>query len=550
MNEFALNLALFIGFAVFAAARLRRYLHIFQQEDYDPKRFLNWLFTNATFDKRVSAALLLIMFAQWQFKGEYSGTITNILVALTLFIAGLMESDPRQEAKKKLVMTQRAARIYRIALACALFFGLVCILIQIPFGALPLIWVVAVQDLPFLLVVSNAILAPFERKIQKQFLNEAKTQLSTVDPTIIAVTGSFGKTSVKHILGHILALNAPSLHTPGSVNTEMGITRIIREKLKRGCKYFLVEMGAYGVGSIAKLCRLTPPRYGMITALGAAHYERFKDLDAVARAKFELAEAVLKQDGKVIVDESVLDQPYARDFFNNRRDHFISTGMSETCDYQITAIEQTADGLSLTLRHNSGDPAQPTDYNLFAPLYGDHHGRNIALAFAQAHQLGIAPQRIILALKSVSQITHRLEVKHEANGVTYIDDAYNSNPLGFKNALAILDLLGKTAKEKASTDARRILVTPGMAELGDLHDAAHKEIGALAAATTDITILVQSERIPSFSDAFKAAHTNAQLHLMESFAEAERWLIENTQAGDVVLLENDLPDLYEFEFRT
>ena len=175
---------------------------------------------------------------------------------------------------------------------------------------------------PFTLVLGNILMMPLESRTQRKFWTEAHTKLKRLRPMVIGITGSFGKTSVKHILGHILSMHARTLYTPGSVNTVMGNTRIIREQLKPGVRYFIAEMGAYGIGSIKRLCDLTPPDFGILTTIGEAHYERFKSLETVAQAKFELSEAVIAKDGKMIVGEEVLAQQYAVDYMNAHRDQF------------------------------------------------------------------------------------------------------------------------------------------------------------------------------------------------------------------------------------
>src|SRR5436190_23873194 len=194
-------------------------------------------------------------------------------------------------------MTARAKRLYAIALAVTLVFGAAAIWLT----DLAIVWVVAVQLVPLALVAGNLALAPFEARVQRRYRGEALAVLQRIDPVVIAITGSYGKTSVKHILGHVLETAAPTLITPGSVNTEMGIARVIRERLGPHHRYLVVEMGAYGIGSIARLCALTPPKLGIITAIGKAHYARLKTLDAVARAKVELADATPANDVTAII---------------------------------------------------------------------------------------------------------------------------------------------------------------------------------------------------------------------------------------------------------
>ena len=240
------------------------------------------------------------------------------------------------------------------------------------------------------------------------------------------------------------------------------------------------------------------------------------------------------------LDEQILDRAYARERVEADRDSFIIVGDSDAADIRILAITQTDRGLNVTLEE-AGETV-----TLFAPLYGTHHGRNMALTYALARHLGIARDRIVTAMRSTPQIAHRLEIKRPASGVIYLDDAYNSNPAGFANALDLMQTL-KTA------NGRRILVTPGMAELGAKHDEDHLTLGRKAADTVDIALVVKPERIPTFLDGLKSGAAGGQppeVHTFETFAEARAWLDTNEKAGDVVLIENDLPDLYERTFPT
>jgi UDP-N-acetylmuramoyl-tripeptide--D-alanyl-D-alanine ligase len=517
-----------IGFVPFAARRLLTYLHLFQQEEYDTGRFARWLIANHAWDKRLSLALLLLFAAQLAAAGQAPRWLFPAFAGAACLVAAALEGDPRHRAKKPLAMTARARRIAAIALVMALLLGILAALAD----TWVIDWLVAVQLVPVALLAANLLLAPVEARVQRRYWREAHDKLLRLDPTVIAVTGSYGKTSVKHILGHILETAAPTLITPGSVNTAMGIARIIRERLQPHHRYFVVEMGAYGTGSIRRLCALTPPKLGIVTAIGKAHYERFKSLDAVAEAKFELAEAARDNGGTVIVAADTLDFARPRDFVARHRGSVVTVGAGGETDLTITALSQQQDGVCTVVCWRG------ETYELRAPLYGLHQGRNIALAFAAAVRLGLPPADIVAALKSTPQIAHRLEVTRRPDGTLLIDDAYNSNPVGFASALALLDTLRPEA-------GRRILVTPGMVELGSEHDAEHTRIGRLAAKHADILVAVAPRRVAALASAFAAAAPQREIISCASFAEARAWLDRNLQAHDVVLLENDLPDLLE-----
>ena len=549
--------SLFLGaaFLVFAVRRGLTYLHIFQQEEYDGPRFFRWMAAARAFDKRATLPLLACWGAalaapdatEWEAYAKWAAGLALLAVAA-------VEDNPLKAAKKKLVLTARVKRILSVALGLTALYAVALALCPAEPAALLPFWILGVQALPLTLVAANASLAPVEARIQQGFWNEAHEKLLRLAPTVIAVTGSYGKTSVKHILAHVLGCYHPTLMTPGSINTPMGISRIIREKLTDAHRFFIAEMGAYGVGSIARLCRLAPPDFAIITNVGPAHYERFKDLATVVRAKFELAHATVARGGRVVLPAALLEHGHARDFAAANvgavllcagadggagADVAGTAGGAGAAEPSVRVLEagQDLSGIHARLLY------QGQEYAVRAPIHGMHHVDNVALAFAAACGVGVEPQRVVSALRSLPQIAHRLEVKPQPDGSVLIDDAYNSNPSGFASALNLLDLYRKSGR-------RGVLVTPGMVELGTLHDSAHAELGARAAACADMLLAVAPARIPTLVDAFRTAAGPDQLVVeCADFAAARAWLAANIGPGDAVLLENDLPDLYEKKVR-
>jgi UDP-N-acetylmuramoyl-tripeptide--D-alanyl-D-alanine ligase len=520
------------GFLVFAARRLLTYLHIFQQEEYDGPRFLRWLVHSGAFDRRLSLAIVAIFIAQLILGTSASDWVFPLAVGVLCVAAAAVERDPRNNAKKPLAMTARAKRIYAVTFVLLLAVGIGAALVTDN----ALVWLIPVQLVPVALVIGTLLLMPSETRVQRRYWQEAHDTLHRLDPIVVAVTGSYGKTSVKHILGHVLETAAPTLITPGSVNTAMGIARIIREQLRPHHRYLVVEMGAYGIGSIARLCALTPPKLGIITAIGKAHYERFKTLDAVARAKFELAEAAHANGGAAIVASDTLQFEWPRQYVEAHRDRVVTVGPEPDANLAIHALRQEPDGIVADIAWRG------RIYQLKAPLFGEHQGRNIALAFGAACNLGLTPEDVIASLRSTPQIAHRLEVKRQGDGAIVIDDAYNSNPVGFASALELLDVLKPPG-------GRRILVTPGMVELGAAHQEEHEKIGRLAAEHVDVLVAVAPQRVEPLANAFKAAAPEREIVPCAGFAEARQWLDKNLAGHDVVLIENDLPDLYERPLR-
>lgn len=547
MIEIATLSLIFIAFVAFAGKRQMTYMHVLQQEDYFNDRLFSWMLKNSAFDKRISLSMLFVGALMIGvniagYEALLPGFILNFLIFIFFVIGAYMEKDPRKNSKKKLVATTRAKRIFFPAFILAAASA-----IPYFYFSNPLLWIINIQLLPFLIIFVNAALKPFEDAIQMGYWKEAHNKVLDYQPKVIGITGSFGKTSIKHILGHILKTQAPTLMTPGSVNTPMGITRVIREELEPNHQYLIVEMGAYGPGSIKRLCDLTPPDIAIIASIGHAHYERFKSLDTVAQTKFELAEAVIRKnpdDGKVIIHERTQRFSHVRKLKAATPKNYIVCGDAPNVeksakevtyiqpgDLQIQKVEQKPHGLAITFEHKK------TIYSPEIPIYGLHHAHNIVLAFALAVELGISTDDIQDALASLPQIEHRLEVKPQADGTILIDDAYNSNPIGFQSALTLLATI--------KPEARKVLITPGMVELGVAHDDAHEKIGQSAGEICDICLVVTPDRIPTFIKGFKSTGASKTLKEFDSFAEAQAWYIKNKQNDDVLLIENDLPDMYE-----
>lgn len=543
MQLFTAGYVLAFAMLVYAGARrLKNLLHYFQQEEYDSIRFAAWWWQAPGFDKRLSLALLFVFLVAFLVPGGWEYAAAPLL----LFFAARAEADPTKSAKKPLAMTARATRIYRVALGLFVLiaFALFAAALYAHAGAsrlgmdwLWLLLILLVQMLPDTLIIGNFLLRPFEAATQRKLRAEATAKLAYLQPTVIGITGSFGKTSTKHILFHILSAAAPSLMTPGSVNTIMGITRVIREQLKPEHRFFVVEMGDYEPGAVAEKCAFVPPHISAITAVGIEHFERFKTMDAIAATKFEIAHDVWSRGGVCVINATQLDTAYHAYLSQPALTRLVvdaPPSAEKPGAFYLHDIQQTAHGLKLKLQTPAGEVLA-----IETPLYGRQHASNIAVAVVLALELGVPASTIVMALKSTPQTKHRLEVKRTGLPYIMIDDAYNSNPEGFAAALDILDIVGRDA------GGRRILLTPGMVELGTLHDAEHARLGALAATKADWIIAVNPTRFASFNVAARTANPQLRIDEVPNLAAARALLDAEVQPNDVVLFENDLPELYE-----
>ncbi|PZP39682.1 MAG: UDP-N-acetylmuramoyl-tripeptide--D-alanyl-D-alanine ligase [Pseudomonas fluorescens] len=501
----------------FTTLRLRTYLHPFQQEEYDNTRLAQWWIEKRAFDRYASLGLAIgVPFGFWQ----PLAPVLNAIVWLVL--KSRQEPDPTRTAKKALVMTPRATHTWYLA-------SLLVVPAIVALAVAPVApWlqmlglIVLIQMLPLALMIANILLKPLQSYQNRKYLTEAHTLLARLAPTTVGITGSFGKTSTKYILNHILGSSAPTLSTPGSVNTPLGIARIVREQLQPQHQYFLAEMGAYGPGSIAGLCKLAPPSIACITAVGQAHYERFKSLETVAQAKFEIPDALWQP--------RVAQAPESYVLVTSRPE--ILRGPH---DYYIEKAEATSTGQTLTLAHGG------TSTPFHAPIHGAVQSGNLAVAFAVASELGLPAKTIAASMATAQPAPYRLNVQHNGRQ-TILDDSYNANPQGFAAALETLSL---QAHADPAHPRRRVLITPGMVELGKAHDAEHARLGALAATHADVILAIGPARIPTFIQAVKQNASQAELHTFPSLQVARTWVQAHGQPDDVILIANDLPDRYE-----
>jgi UDP-N-acetylmuramoyl-tripeptide--D-alanyl-D-alanine ligase len=504
--------------------RTLAYLRYFQQEGYEHIRFLKWAgvrsFTDPAFWLSIAAAFLFPLAPLGVTVGFAGGA----------WALGLLQPDPRRSGKIPLRLTWRARRVMAAALvlASALWLALLRAYLGIELRAAFVASAYVFAAFPLLIVAANALLKPYEASVQQGYERDALARVKDVAPTIVGITGSYGKSSTKAILAHLLQFHAPTLAASGSINTLMGVTRHIRENLVPGHRYLVVEMGAFRAGSIRRLCQLTPPSAGIITAVGDMHLERFGSLDEIVRAKSELAQAL--PPGSLLAVNA--DSPGALRIARAStacRVLLYGESSAEELSTRLEQVRFAKDGTRFVLRMNG------RAYDCFTPLLGRPIILNLAGAVTLAVALGVDPDVAVAALRTLRPVPNRLEVVEE-RGITWIRDAYNSNQFGFRAALEVAAALPAS---------HRYLATPGVIELGAEQHTVNRALSREAAAVCDATIVVSDTN----RDAFAAGHRDAgradRLVPVETRAEAFDWLKRTVKDGDAVILENDLPDLYE-----
>lgn len=517
----------------FVRIRLLRYLRYLQQEGYSPSRFCSWVWEQRAFDKRGSFILLLGAAATAYM--EIFTLAVATLAALTLFLIAFFEEDPRKEGKLKLKMTERATRIFRLALL--LYSSASCLLaalflyVQMPTALFYLGELVFIQLTPVWLLISNALLQIPEERLQKKLAAEAKLLLEKVHPYVIGITGSYGKTSTKEALGQLLQITlAPTYWPPKGINTPMGITKDIRARLQEGFRYAVIEMGAYGRGSINRLCALTPPNAAIITAIGTAHLERFGSVENIFLAKSELAQAI-PQEGILVCNGD--DLAIRRMAQENPKNQVLFYGFDSKIgplDCWISSWKIIPQGTLFTLEWRG------QKYEGQLALFGKPALANAIAAFTMACALGSDPEFAIAALRHMEPVDNRLQVQKEKNRLV-LRDAYNSNPTGFVAALEVL---------KALPGERRIIMTPGVIELGTMQHTENQRLGRATASVCDLAIIVGKTNQKALLEGLKeGGFSDETILLCDNREAAFKQLTSLQKEGDLVLIENDLPDLYE-----
>lgn len=475
---------------------------------------------------------VLLLFAIRSFK---LGFTYELLVGwiLILSYSEYIKFKSRRNVKKPLVFTYRATRLFILFMGLQVLFGLLLdehirdlLLYLIGLNLLLLIS-------PLTLILANTLIYPLELLVQLTYLRSAQNRVKELNHiTTVGITGSYGKTSTKHFVAAILSEKFNVLMTPGSYNTLMGVTKVIREKLGKEHEVFVCEMGAHQIGDIRELAKLVRPKVGVITSIGPQHLESFKSIENVIKTKFELVEE-LPPDGVAILNgDNEYCLSYSDKVANGRRVLFFGYERI-TPDLYVWAedIKTTCRGLEFTVKVRDGQ-----EFRCRTSLLGRHNVGNLLAAIAVALVLGMNLKEIERGIKRIAPVPHRLQLINSESGITVIDDSFNSNPVGFREALSCL---------KEMEGGKKVVVTPGMVELGEIEYEENRKAGLLLAETCDYVILVGKGRSkPILEGLCDAGFPSDKIKVVSNLEEAKRELARILRPGDIVLFENDLPDNY------
>ncbi len=485
-----MNIILFCVYAVITLISIiflsLREFHMLQLNGYKTPEHTWWMKKN--YKRYIFPLSLFVM----QFASFWTDFSIPMVTAFSLFnISIAIANKPGKKFKKPFVYTARVKRMLTtFFILIAIIFGIAVIIgcqkckceqWKKELLTNPLSYILTSPALyltPILVPLANIIKKPLEKDKQDWFINEANRILSEkADLHKVGITGSYGKTSMKFYLSELLASQYETLKTPESFNTPMGVTITVRRDLKPTHEYFVCEMGARRVHEIKELCDIANPHDAIITSVGPQHLETFGSIENVLNTKFELADSVSAL-GKIYLNGD-------NELIRSKLEEYptaITYGLNENNDWSASDITVSDRGTEFTVTSPDGKSCRYT-----TKLLGEHSVLNLVGAIAYAVDTGIPMEKLVLPVKRISAVPHRLQLLDKGNGVTFIDDAYNSNPSGCRAALNVLALF----------DACRILVTPGMVELGAKQEELNYEFGQEASKDCDYIVVVgKNQTVP------------------------------------------------------
>ncbi|MCI8999924.1 MAG: UDP-N-acetylmuramoyl-tripeptide--D-alanyl-D-alanine ligase [Clostridia bacterium] len=524
MLQYAIINILWITAGIYLSRKLRNGFHILQLEHYKTKPYRQWRkeHLKKVWNPKELLVILPILITCFYFE---LGIIIEIIFFILLNVLYKTEKE-----KKPFVVTNRIKRMYITnTIFIAITWSIVNILLknQLVVQITNLVYISYILVSYYVVVLLNIVNQPIEKAIQTKFYKQAKKKLQNQSNLkVIGITGSYGKTSTKYIVSTILEQKYNVLMTPESYNTTMGVVRTINEKLKIEHQIFVCEMGARNIGDIQQICDLVKPQYGILTSIGPQHLDTFQTIENVKRTKMELINSLPEQ-GIAFINEE--DENIQTITISNKH---IKYGLNKsTCDYYANNIEITENGCTF-------DVHTKDEHTIFVKtkLLGSNNLLNIVGAICVAKEMGLTDEEIKQGVRLLKPIPHRLELIRGANGLIMIDDAFNSNIKGSKSALEVL---------ASFNNHKKIIVTPGMVELGEKQYEYNKQFGEQIAECADYSILVGEKQAKPIYDGLKAKkYPEEKIYIAKNLEEAIQKMNQEITKDTVVLLENDLPDNY------
>lgn len=518
--------------------KIKRSLHMLQQNLYNENnRYIKWLTKNKVqfvdLDLIIVAILLIEAFVMFDVK--YFSLIMLMAIIILMFILGYkwkrrIDTD---QNKKPLVVTKR---IKRLLVTISILYLIPLVFAYSNISSEELFWKgILIEGImiylnAFVVLIANIINFPVEKMVYYHYKRKAINKLKNMNNLkVVGITGSYGKTSSKNILSDILNVKYNALATPKNLNTYYGLMMTINNNLDKFTDIFIAEMGAYVRGEIKGLCNFVKPKYGILTTIGTAHLESFGSEENIISAKFELIES-LPKDGIAVLNG---DDPKQVNYKLKNNVRVIWTGIKNIdADVRAVSIKCSNKGTNFDVLFKDDGKK----YHFETKLLGEHNVYNILASIALGREFGISMDELINAVKLVRPVEHRLELKKLGN-FYQIDDAYNSNPIGAKNACLVLGMM----------DGIKVVVTPGMVELGEKEAFYNKEFGEEIADVADYAVLIgENKTKPIYEGLVTKGFDKDKIIVFNDVREAYAFIngLYNGKDDIFALFENDLPDTY------
>lgn len=511
----------------------KRGLHMAQQNLYnDDNRFFRWTikdFKQFKTPLKCSLVVLITFLILAVFKLDSKIVIAAYFFLVSSIILTLkIRENKTNDTKIGLKVT---ARVKRLMVTNLILLVLLCTGLYFIKDDNLRYLILFVYDLliNFVIMLSIIINKPVEKLVFLSYRRKAVKKLDSMKQLkVIGITGSYGKTSSKNILSDILNVKYNALPSPKNFNTPYGLIITVNNHLDKFDDMLIAEMGAYKIGEIKELCDLVRPKYGILTKIGTAHIEIFGSQENIQKGKFELIES-LPHDGVGVLNG---DDELQRNYKLKNDCRIIWIGIdSKDVDVRATNIKTSNVGTTFDVTFKGDDKK----YEFTTKLLGYANIYNILAALALAKEFGLTIEQMKRAVQVVRNVEHRLELR-QAGNITFIDDSYNSNPVGSKMALDVLE----------NMPGLRVIITPGMVELGDKSYELNKAFGAYMKGKCDVVVLV-GEKItkPIKAGLKEAKFPEKDVYVTKNSKEAfalVRSLATNKEV--YALIENDLPDIY------